>query len=96
MADSSLPTIGSVVDEAVKLSTEAWFQEHGGYRSREEAFCADIREITISLRRLPGCRLEGCIGIVGRTRAYDRLDWYRLQKTGSDGYQQVTGCKATV
>lgn len=88
-------TIGTAVDECLKLSTEEWFRQHGGMRSREEAFTEDVKGVTTSTELLPGGRLTVQVGVVARRRSQEQLDFYRFERQGSTGYVQVEQSKAT-
>ena len=81
-------TIGGAVDECIKTTTEAWFREHGGYRTREEAFTEDVKHVTSSTQRSLGGELTVQVGIVTRRRHQEKLDFYRFKLEGSRGYVQ--------
>lgn len=89
-------TVGLAVDECIKLTTEEWFRQHGGMRSREEAFCEDVKVITTSTEVHPGGRLMVQVGIVARRRTQEQLDFYSFERRGSRGYVQVERSKAVV
>lgn len=82
-------TIGRAVDECIKLTSEEWYRQHGGMRSREEAFSEDVKQVTTSLELKPGGFLTIQVGIVARRRHQEQLDFYRLARQGSDGYVQI-------
>ena len=82
-------TIGHAIDECIKLSTEEWFRQHAGQRSREEAFAEDVKHVTTSSERYPGGRLAVQVGIVTRRRSQQQLDYYAFEVQGSAGYVQV-------
>lgn len=88
-------TIGQAVDECLKLSTEEWFRQHGGMRTREEALSEDVKQVTASLELQPGGRLTIRVGIVTKRRHQEQLDFYRLQRNGKQGYVQVTQTEAS-
>lgn len=88
-------TIGDAVDECIKLTTEEWFRQHGGMRSREEAFAEDVKVITSSIERHPGGRLMVQVGVVARRRSQELINWYSFERRGSRGYVQVVRTKAS-
>lgn len=79
-------TIGQAVDECIKESTEEWFRQHQGYRTREEAGAMDIRLVTVTCERQPGGFLEVFVGIVTNDRRTTTQDWYPFQLAGASGY----------
>jgi hypothetical protein len=85
---SVLLTVGRVVDACVKLTTEEWFRQHGGMRSREEAFAEDVKALTTSTSREPGGKLTVTVGVAGRKRVQEQVDFYRFQRRNGDGYVQ--------
>lgn len=87
---SIMLTVGKVVDECIKRTTEEWFRQHGGHRSREEAFSEDVKAITTSTSREPGGKLSVQIGIATRKRSQEQLDFYRFQRRNGSGYVQET------
>lgn len=82
-------TIGVAVDECIKESTEEWFRQHQGYRTREEAAAYDIRTVCATVERRPGGRLQVFVGIVTRDRRTATQDWYTFQLTGKSGYVPI-------
>lgn len=87
-------TIGRAVDECVRDSTEEWFRQHRGYRTREEALSEDIRLVSATVERRPGGRLEVFVGIVTKDRRTTTQDWYKYQQSGELGYVRNDGTKA--
>lgn len=85
---SALLTVGRVVDACIKLTTEEWFRQHGGHRSREEALSEDVKEITTSTSRQPAGKLTVQVGVVTRKQSQQQLDFYRFQRRNGDGYVQ--------
>lgn len=79
-------TIGDAVNECIKESTEEWFRQHQGYRTREEAAAYDFRQICVTCERYPGGFLEIFVGVVTRDRRTTTQDWYPFQLTGKSGY----------
>lgn len=89
-------TIGSAVDECIKESTEEWFRQHQGYRTREEAAAYDIRLVSATVERRPGGRLQVFVGIVTRDRRSTTQDWYTFQLASKSGYVPIEASEASV
>lgn len=88
-------TIGGALDECISESTEEWFRQHSGHRSREEAAANDIQQVSGTIERLSGGRLRVWVGIVGRTREQCMTDWYPYQLQDKHGYVRTEPSKAT-
>jgi hypothetical protein len=72
--------IGDAVDSAVKDATESWYAQHGGARSREEAFANDLRLLSATVERRPGGRLGIHVGLVTGDRRSTESYYYQLIK----------------
>lgn len=87
-------TMGQVVDACIKESTEEWFRQHKGYRSREEALASDVRLISATVERRPGGRLTVHTGIVTRDRNTTQSDMWKFHQSGELGYVPSESTKA--
>jgi len=79
-------TIGQAVDEAIKETTEAWFSEHCGLRSREETAATDMTGLCATVELQKGGRLQVFVGVSARKYTDHLHDWYRYQRSGRGGY----------
>jgi hypothetical protein len=79
-------TIGGAVDECIKDTTEEWFTQHAGYRSREVAAAEEITQISVTAERKPGGRLQVFVGVSTHKHNMHLHDWYRYQCSNGRGY----------
>jgi hypothetical protein len=79
-------TIGQAVDQAIKETTEEWFSEHCGHRSREVAASEDITQISATVELKCGGRLQVFVGVSTRKYNAHLHNWYRYQRSGQGGY----------
>ncbi len=79
-------TIGQAVDRCIKETTEAWFSEHAGFRSREVAAAEEITQISVTAELKKGGRLQVFVGVSTRRHNAHLHDWYRYQRSPGLGY----------
>jgi hypothetical protein len=89
----SRKTIGNAVDYCLKETTEEWYRQHGGMRSREVAFAEDIRKISTTVELEPGGIVRIFVGVTTRKYNQHMHDWYRFQRAGTGGYVRVEPSK---
>lgn len=78
--------VGDAVQHCLRETSEAWFSEHAGLRSREEAYHTDVKTVTGCFEIKPGGILEVTVSVNGKTREQIRTDWYPYIKRGKLGY----------
>lgn len=88
-------TIGQVVDYCLKKTTEEWFRQHGGYRSREEAFANDFRLVSATVEKRPGGRLRIHVGVVTRDRNTTMSNYTPFRLRGSQGWVEEEELRTT-
>jgi hypothetical protein len=86
-------TIGQAVDQAIKETSEEWFCQHAGLRSREVAAAEDITLVSATVELLKGGSLRVFVGITTRKHNEHLHDWYRFQRQGSLGYVRTEATK---
>jgi hypothetical protein len=89
-------TIGQAVDQCIKETSEEWFSEHAGYRSREVAASEDITLVSATVERRKGGRLQVFIGISAHKHNAHLHNWYRFQCTAGRGYVRDEESKPAV
>jgi hypothetical protein len=82
-------TIGNAVDSCLKESTEEWYRQHAGMRSREVALAEDVRKISTTIEMEAGGKVRIFVGITTRKQHQHTHDWYRFQRSGTAGYVRV-------
>lgn len=80
---------GIAVDACVTKTTEEWFRQHAGMRSREQALAEEVKEITVKSERRLGGFLDVRVGVVARKRDLQQLDLYRFRYKDKIGYVQL-------
>jgi hypothetical protein len=79
-------TIGQALDQAIKETTEEWFTQHAGLRSREVSAAEDITLISATIELQKGGSLRVFVGVTTRKHNQHLHDWYRFQRQGGLGY----------
>lgn len=79
-------TMGDAVDDCIRIETEEWFRQNGGYRTREEAFTNDVRLVSATCERRRGGFLRVHIGIVTGDRRTTTTNMYDFQLRQGLGY----------
>lgn len=89
-------TIGGALDECITDTSEEWFREHSGLRTREEAAASDIRQVSGTIERLSGGRMRVFVGITAYKRHQSMQNFYLYQLVGNRGYVRQEHSKAAV
>ena len=79
-------SMGEAVDYCVKITTEEWFRQHRGLRTREEALAEDVQLVSATCERRPGGRLVVHVGVVCRSRQATVSDAYSFYFAHDLGY----------
>jgi hypothetical protein len=83
---SKRTSLGAALDAAIRDTTEEWFRQHLGQRSREEATSNDWKALTATQELKPGGFLTITVHILTRRSDDVLTDIYRLRRIEGQGY----------